>query len=154
MAAMPLANGEKKQWDKWTIEAIPMYQPHPRSRSWASVYHDKGRDNGYILTYGGKRFYFSGDTEGIPALRCAPQLKNIDARVRFCMNVPPLHHMTPEEAADAVKAFHPKVAIPYAHYKGSDCTVFQKALAGTGIEVRLFEFLPIDCLTYAVVRGF
>jgi hypothetical protein len=32
----------------------------------------------------------------------------------------------PQEAADAVKAFHPKIVIPY-HYRGSDLTVFQKA---------------------------
>jgi L-ascorbate metabolism protein UlaG (beta-lactamase superfamily) len=49
--------------------------------------------------------------------------------------------MTPDEAADAVKAFHPKVVIPY-HYRGQDTTVFQKDLAGTGIEVRLLEFYP------------
>ena len=49
--------------------------------------------------------------------------------------------MTPEEAADAVKAFHPKIVIPY-HYHGSDLTVFQKALQGTGIEVRLLDWYP------------
>jgi L-ascorbate metabolism protein UlaG (beta-lactamase superfamily) len=49
--------------------------------------------------------------------------------------------MTPEEAADAVKAFHPKVVIPY-HYNGSDPAVFQKVLEGTGIEVRLLDFYP------------
>jgi L-ascorbate metabolism protein UlaG (beta-lactamase superfamily) len=55
------------------------------------------------------------------------------------MNLP--YTMTPEEAADAVKAFHPKVAIPY-HYKGQDTAVFKKALDGTGIDVRLLEWYP------------
>ena len=73
------------------------------------VFHDKGRGNGYVLTYGGTRIYISGDTEGIPEMRA---LKNIDVAF-ICMNLP--YTMTPEEAADAVKAFHPKVAIPY-HY--------------------------------------
>ena len=98
-------------------------------------YHVKGRGNGYVMTYGGKRFYFSGDTEGTPEMRA---LKDIDVAF-VCMNVP--YTMTPEEAADAVKAFHPKVVIPY-HYQGSDPTVFKKALDGTGIEVRLLDFYP------------
>jgi len=60
-------------------------------------------------------------------------LKNID--VAFVpMNLP--YTMTPEEAADAVKAFHPRVVYPY-HYMGSDPKAFEAALAGTGIEVRI-----------------
>ena len=132
--ASVLGNGEKKTWGGWTIEAIPMYNltrgPEP-----GKLFHDKGRGNGYVLTYGGTRFYISGDTEGIPEMRA---LKNIDVAL-VCMNLP--YTMTPEEAADAVKAFHPKIAIPY-HYGKSDLSVFQKGLAGTGIEVRLLEWYP------------
>ena len=133
-AAKPLANGESTTWDKWTIEAITMYNmvhgPEP-----GKFFHDKGRGNGYVLTYGGKRFYFSGDTEGIPEMRA---LKNIDVAF-ICMFERPT--MSPDEAADAVLAFHPKVAIPY-HYGTSDPTIFQKKLAGSGIEVRLLDWYP------------
>ena len=45
------------------------------------------------------------------------------------------------EAADAVKAFHPKVVIPH-HYKGQDVQVFKTALDGSGINVRLLEWYP------------
>ena len=132
--AKAIANGESKTWQGWTIEAIPAYNlkrgPEP-----GKLFHDKGRGNGYVLTYGGKRFYFSGDTEGVPEMRA---LKNIDVAF-VCMNLP--YTMPPDEAADAVKAFHPKVVIPY-HYRGSDLGVFQKALSGTGIEVRLLEWYP------------
>jgi L-ascorbate metabolism protein UlaG (beta-lactamase superfamily) len=132
--AKPIANGETKTWQAWTIEAIPAYNlkrgPEP-----GKLYHDKGRGNGYVLTYGGKRFYFSGDTEGVPEMHA---LKNIDVAF-VCMNLP--YTMRPEEAADAVKAFHPKIVIPY-HYRGSDLTVFQKALEGTGIEVRVLDWYP------------
>src|SRR5579862_5066108 len=69
-----ISNGETKSWGGWTIEAIPMYNL-VRGPSAGTFYHDKGRGNGYVLTYGGKRFYFSGDTEGIPEMRA---LKNID----------------------------------------------------------------------------
>lgn len=133
-AAKPINNGESQTWGGWTIEAIAAYNlkrgPEP-----GKLFHDKGRGNGYVLTYGGKRFYFSGDTEGVPEMRA---LKNIDVAF-VCMNLP--YTMTPEEAADAVKAFHPKIVIPY-HYHGSDLTVFQKGLEGTGIEVRLLEWYP------------
>jgi L-ascorbate metabolism protein UlaG (beta-lactamase superfamily) len=133
-AAKPISNGETKTWQDWTIEAVPAYNLK-RGPSPGKLFHDKGRGNGYVLTYGGKRFYFSGDTENVPEMR---NLKNIDVAF-VCMNLP--YTMPPEEAAEAVKAFHPKVVIPY-HYRGSDLTVFQKALQGTGIEVRTLDWYP------------
>ncbi|MGA7859289.1 MAG: MBL fold metallo-hydrolase [Terracidiphilus sp.] len=132
--AKPIANGETKMWGDWKIEAIAAYNLK-RGPAPGKFFHDKGRGNGYVLTYGGKRFYFSGDTEDIPEMRA---LKNIDVAF-VCMNLP--YTMPPEEAAEAVKAFHPKIVIPY-HYRGSDLTVFQKALEGTGIEVRLLDWYP------------
>jgi L-ascorbate metabolism protein UlaG (beta-lactamase superfamily) len=132
--AKPLGNGETSSWRKWKITAVPMYNINHNQPSGAP-YHDKGRGNGYVLNYGGKNFYFAGDTEGTPEMRA---LKNID--VAFIpMNLP--YTMTPAEAADAVKAFKPKVAIPY-HYKGQDVEVFKKALEGSGVEVRLLNWYP------------
>ena len=69
-AAKPIANGETKTWQDWTIEAIPAYNLK-RGPAAGKLFHDKGRGNGYVLTYGGKRFYFSADTEGIPEMRCS-----------------------------------------------------------------------------------
>jgi L-ascorbate metabolism protein UlaG (beta-lactamase superfamily) len=129
-----LANGESTRWHGWKITAVPMYNISHNQPSGAP-YHDKGRGNGYVLNYGNKNFYFAGDTEGVPEMRA---LKDID--VAFIpMNLP--YTMTPAEAADAVKAFHPKVAIPY-HYKGQDVEVFKKALEGSGIQVRLLNWYP------------
>ena len=132
--AKTISNGQSQQWQQWTIEAVPAYNL-TRGPDAGQLYHPKGRDNGYVLTYGGKRFYFSSDTEGIPEMRT---LKNIDVAF-VCMNLP--YTMPPEEAADAVRAFHPKIVIPY-HYRGSDLKVFQQRLAGTGIEVRLLDWYP------------
>jgi L-ascorbate metabolism protein UlaG (beta-lactamase superfamily) len=130
--AKPISNGETKTWQSWTIEAVPAYNLK-RGPAPGKLFHEKGIGNGYVLTYGGVRFYFSGDTEGIPEMRA---LKNIDVAF-VCMNLP--YTMPPEEAADAVKAFHPKIVIPY-HYQGSELAVFQKRLEGTGIEVRLLNW--------------
>ena len=130
--AKTLANGETMQWHNWKITAVPMYNiVHTMPNG--ALFHTKGRGNGYVLTYGGKNFYFAGDTEGTPEMRA---LKNID--VAFVpMNLP--YTMSPAEAADAVKAFKPKVVIPY-HYRGQDLQIFANALSGSGIEVRLLDW--------------
>ena len=130
--ATVIRNGETKTVGPFTIEAVPMYNLK-RGPSAGKVFHDKGRGNGYIVTYGGKRFYFSGDTEGIPEMRA---LKDIDVAF-VCMNLP--YTMPPDEAAEAVRAFHPRIVYPY-HYRGSDLSVFQKALAGSGIDVRILDW--------------
>jgi L-ascorbate metabolism protein UlaG (beta-lactamase superfamily) len=127
-----IANGETRTWQDWTIQAIPAYNLK-RGPAPGKLFHDKGRGNGYVLTYGGKRFYFSGDTEDVPEMRA---LKNIDVAF-VCMNLP--YTMPPDEAAAAVKAFHPRIVIPY-HYRGSDLKAFEKGLEGTGIEVRLLNW--------------
>ena len=129
-----IANGETRTWQDWTIQAIPAYNLK-RGPAPGKLFHDKGRGNGYVLTYGGKRFYFSGDTENVPEMRA---LKNIDVAF-VCMNLP--YTMPPDEAAAAVKAFHPRIVIPY-HYRGSDLKAFEKGLEGTGIEVRLLNWYP------------
>ena len=88
--AKVIGNGEKTTWGAWTIEAIPMYNTTAsRGPKPGTVFHDKGRGNGYVLTYGGKRFYFSGDTENIPEMRA---LKHIDVAF-VSMNLP--YTMTP-----------------------------------------------------------
>jgi len=130
--AIAMANGETKTIDGITIEAVPMYNL-TRGPSPGQLYHDKGRGNGYVLTMGGKRIYIAGDTEGLPEMRA---LKNID--VAFIpMNLP--YTMTEAEAADAVKAFKPKVVYPY-HYRGSDPKKFEDALKGSGVEVRIRDW--------------
>jgi L-ascorbate metabolism protein UlaG (beta-lactamase superfamily) len=127
--AKVIGNGQTTKWGNWTIEAIPMYN-EKRGPSEGKFYHDKGRGNGYVLGYGGLRIYVAGDTEGVAEMRA---LKNID--VAFVpMNLP--NTMSPEEAADAVRAFRPKVVIPY-HYRNADLNVFAKGLEGSGVDVRV-----------------
>ena len=56
-------------------------------------------------------------------------LKNIDVAF-VCMNLP--YTMPPDEAAEAVKAFHPKVVFPY-HYRGSDLACSKKDWKGRAL---------------------
>ena len=95
-------NGETKTIKGVTIEAVPMYNLQ-RGPAAGQLFHTKGRGNGYVVTLGDKRIYIAGDTECVPEMKA---LKNID--VAFVpMNLP--YTMPPNEAADCVKAFKPKV---------------------------------------------
>jgi len=127
-----IRNGETRKFGEWTIEAVPAYNLK-RGPSPGSFYHPKGEGNGYVLTFAGRRTYIAGDTEAIPEMKL---LKDIE--VAFLpMNLP--YTMTPEEAAQAALAFKPMVVYPY-HCRGTDLAAFQKALAGSGIEVRIRDW--------------
>jgi L-ascorbate metabolism protein UlaG (beta-lactamase superfamily) len=128
-----LANGQSTTWEGIRIDAIAAYNIE-RGPTPGVKYHEKGRGNGYLLTFGGKRIYIAGDTECTPEMKA---LKNVD--VAFLpMNLP--YTMPVDEAAACVKAFRPKVVYPY-HYRGSDLKAFESALKDEkGIEVRLREW--------------
>ncbi|MHA7057480.1 MBL fold metallo-hydrolase [Aquimarina sp. M1] len=130
-------NGEVKNVDGVSVEAIPMYN----LREEALKFHVKGRGNGYVITLGDERLYFSGDTEDIPEMR---KLENID-KAFVCMNLP--YTMTVESAADAVLAFKPKTIYPY-HYRGteglSDVSKFKEIVnkGNSEIEVIQLDWYP------------
>ena len=132
MGSTVMANGDTKSVMGLSIQAVPMYNI-VRGPSAGELFHTKGRGNGYIVTLGGKRLYFAGDTECIPEMRT---LTNID--VAFIPMILP-YTMPPSEAAECVKAFKPKIVYPY-HYQGANLNEFADALKGTGIEVRLREW--------------
>jgi len=113
-----LKNGESKDFPDLRAEAVPMYNL-VRGPDAGVLYHDKGRGDGYVLTFGDKRIYISGDTECVPEIRA---LAKIDVAF-ICMNLP--YTMPPSEAAECVKAFKPKVVFPY-HHRGSNLAEFQK----------------------------
>jgi L-ascorbate metabolism protein UlaG (beta-lactamase superfamily) len=135
--AVVLDNGKTTRQLGITIEAIPMYNL-PES---ADAKHTKGRGNGYILTFGDKKVYLSGDTAGIPEMRA---LKGIDVAF-VCMNLP--YTMDVSEAASAVLDFKPKIVYPY-HYRGanglSDTEQFKKLVQAKNksIDVRLRNWYP------------
>ncbi|MEZ4297344.1 MAG: MBL fold metallo-hydrolase [Polyangiaceae bacterium] len=128
--AKVLKNGDRTTIEGFAIEAIPMYNK-VRGPETGKLYHDKGRGNGYVVTFGDKRVYLSGDTECTDEMKA---LKNIDVAF-VCMNLP--YTMPPAEAAECIRAFKPKVVYPY-HYKDSNLTDLTKAMEGeTAVEIRL-----------------
>ncbi|MFD2871760.1 MBL fold metallo-hydrolase [Mucilaginibacter ximonensis] len=126
-----LKNGESTTKFDIGITAIPMYNL-PES---PTAFHTKGRGNGYVLTFGGKKVYISGDTADIPEMRA---LTGIDIAF-VCMNLP--YTMDVKTAASGVLAFKPKVVYPY-HYRGQDTGEFKKLVnAGDkNIDVRLRDW--------------
>jgi L-ascorbate metabolism protein UlaG (beta-lactamase superfamily) len=130
--AVVLNNGNRINQLDIEISAIPMYNlpEAPDAR------HTKGRGNGYVLNFGGKQVYISGDTEDIPEMRA---LKNIDVAF-VCMNLP--YTMDINQASSAVLEFKPKIVYPY-HYRGqaglADVEAFKKLVndKNVSIDVRL-----------------
>ncbi len=123
-----MKNGDTVEIAGVKVEAVPAYNITPERLK----FHPKGVGNGYVVTLGDKRVYVAGDTEDTSEMRA---LQNVD--VAFLpMNLP--YTMTVEQAADAVKAFKPKVTIPY-HYGDSDVAKF-KELVGDASDVRLLKW--------------
>ena len=120
--------GQSKKVLDIAVEAMPAYNiTADRLR-----FHPKDRkDNGYVLTFGDKRVYVAGDTEGTPEMKA---LKDI-AVAFLPINLP--YTMPPKEAADAARAFKPKILYPY-HQGKSDPAEVKKLLADVKeIEVRV-----------------
>jgi L-ascorbate metabolism protein UlaG (beta-lactamase superfamily) len=127
--ALVLANGEKQSFGDWNIEAVPAYNI-VNKRPDGNTYHPKGSGNGYVITYGGKRLYISGDTENIPEMA---NLRNID--IAFLpMNLP--YTMTPQMVAVAAKSFMPAILYPY-HFGDTNPQLLVDLLKDTPIEVRI-----------------
>ncbi len=85
-----------------TIEVVAAYNKdkafHPKANNWI----------GFVVTVGGKRIYYCGDTDFIP------EMDNIKADIVIAP-VGGTYTMTAEEAAEAVNFIKPEVAIPI-HY--------------------------------------
>ena len=114
------------------ISAVPAYNITPDRVQ----YHPKGVGNGYIITTGGAKVYVAGDTEDTPEMRAL-----VSIGVAFLpMNLP--YTMSGLQAADAVRAFAPKIVYPYHYGKGgAEPQKFANALAGDGdTQVRLRDW--------------
>ena len=125
-----MANGDTRTVLGLAIKAVPAYNiVHKRPDG--VPFHPQGNGNGYIITFGDKQVYIAGDTENTPEMKA---LRSID--VAFLpMDLP--YTMTPEQVADAARAFRPKILYPY-HYGDTDTGKLVKLLQGEkGIEVRI-----------------
>ncbi|MDD9896316.1 MAG: MBL fold metallo-hydrolase [Gammaproteobacteria bacterium] len=147
-------NGELLMVSGVTVEAVAAYDI-----ILGPPEHPKGDANGYVLSLGGKKFFFAGVTECVDEVKA---LEGID--VAFMpMNIP-VGRMTPKAAADCTKILDPDVVYTY-HYDqdwvrrlanpdfgGSTLPgglsipetldAFEKELTGSGIEFRRGNWYP------------
>jgi L-ascorbate metabolism protein UlaG (beta-lactamase superfamily) len=113
-----MAPGKRITMGNIHVEAIPAYNTnkrfHPKDNEWV----------GYVIDINSKRIYHSGDTDFIPEMA---NLHKIDVAL---MPVSGTYVMNAEEAANALKTFKPKLAIPmhYGSIVGSktDAETFKK----------------------------
>jgi len=110
-------------------EAVPAYN----ITEGHTLFHPKGRDNGYILILDGLRIYIAGDTEDIPEMA---NIKDIDIAFLPC-NQP--YTMTPEQLIRAARVIKPKVLFPY-HYGQTDLSSVPEQLKADGIDVRIRHY--------------
>lgn len=122
--ALPATAGERGEAAGIPFEAVPAYNLekhfHEQNRGWV----------GYLIPFGGVRYYIAGDTDFIPEMR------DIRCDVAF-LPVGGTYTMSWSEAAEAAAVIAPKVAIP-THYGAvigdeSDAEAFVRALP-EGIE--------------------
>ena len=110
------------------IEAVPAYNV-------GKPYHPEGKGVGYILTFGRIKIYHAGDTDYLPEM-AKLEKREIDVALlpiggNFTMNE--------EEAAEAVRAIRPKIAVPmhYGKITGGDPYKFER-LVGAASKVKVF----------------
>jgi L-ascorbate metabolism protein UlaG (beta-lactamase superfamily) len=105
------------------IEGIPAYNVdkdfHPKVNDWL----------GAIITVGGNRIYYAGDTDSIPEMG---QLSNVDVAL---LPVGGTYTMNALRAAAACRAIQPRMAVPY-HWGD---------IVGTESDARAFVDATPDC---------
>ena len=107
------------------LDAVPAYN-YTEGRT---MFHPKGRDNGFVLTIDGLRIYIAGDTEDIPEMAA---LKGVD--IAFLpVNQP--YTMTVEQCVNAAKLIGPRVLIPY-HFSQTDISGLPALLPGIDVRLR------------------
>jgi L-ascorbate metabolism protein UlaG (beta-lactamase superfamily) len=139
VAAMPtitgmtvMNNGDTQTVGSLQVQAIAAYNTTPERL----MNHPMGDGNGYVLTFGNKKVYTSGDTECVPDIQA---LRGIDVAL-LCMNLP--FTMSVADAAACARTFAPKILYPY-HYQNMDMTKdvsMLPGLVGAASEVRLLDW--------------
>lgn len=100
--------GDRLELGQVEIEAVPAYNVNKFRAPGVPFHPPEAHHNGYVVTVGGERLYFAGDTDHIPEM----------AQIRCDVALLPVsgtYVMTAEEAAQAAQAISPQVAVPM-HY--------------------------------------
>jgi L-ascorbate metabolism protein UlaG (beta-lactamase superfamily) len=117
-----ISNGDSITIMDLPVMAVPAYNI-------TTTRHPRGTGNGYVIRFGDKWVYLSGDTEKIPEM---DSLKDIS--LAFLPLSQP-YNMTPEMMARTALLIRPDILVPY-HYDNNDVTPLLDLIDdSTGIEV-------------------
>lgn len=103
--AIVMANGERRTFGPFGIEAVAAYDLRP-----GEPFHAKGVANGYVVTVDGMRVLFAGVTECVPEIGALPRID-----VAFVPMNLPNGRMTIDATASCLASMAPRIAYPY-HY--------------------------------------
>lgn len=113
---------------KVMILAVPAYNLN-KFREPGKPFHPQSEKGvGFVIQMDGTRVYYAGDTDAIP------EMNSIQCDIAL-LPVSGTYVMTAEEAVEAVKAVHPKIAVPM-HYG---------AIVGSEDDARKFKSLVKNC---------
>jgi L-ascorbate metabolism protein UlaG (beta-lactamase superfamily) len=87
------------------IEAVPAYNTNKFRQPGVPFHPKEAKHVGYVVEVGGQRVYHAGDTDEIP------EMAGLEVDIAL-VPVSGTYVMTADEAAEAIKAIQPKVAIP------------------------------------------
>ncbi|MHA2394914.1 MAG: MBL fold metallo-hydrolase [Promethearchaeota archaeon] len=133
-----LKPGESASFDDVIVEAVEAYN-YKRFRSPGVPFHPRGLGVGYVLKAEGKSVYHTGDTDFIEEMN---DLTGLDLVLIVSGGT---YTMDNEDAADAVLAMKPKMAIPQ-HIWDTDPSAFKEKIESkSDIKVNILN--PNDTLT-------
>jgi L-ascorbate metabolism protein UlaG (beta-lactamase superfamily) len=127
-----LKPGEETALESIRVKAVEAHNIK-RFRSPGVPFHPKGLGVGYLVMVEGKTIYHAGDTDFIPEMR---QLSNIDVAL---MPSGDTYTMDNDDAAEAVLAFKPKVAVPMHRWDTDPEEFKSKVESESNVEVILLK---------------
>ena len=127
-----LKPGDKLKVGRVEIEAVEAYN-NKRFRSPGQPFHPKGLGVGYLVKAEGKTIYHTGDSDFIPEMK---EIRGIDV-----MLVPSggTYTMDNDEAAEAVLAVHPKIALPMHIWDTNPNELKMKVESASNVKVQILK---------------
>lgn len=127
-----LKPGDKIKVGQVEIEAVEAYN-NKRFRSPGQPFHPKGLGVGYLVKAEGKTIYHTGDTDFIPEMK---EIRGVDV-----MLVPSggTYTMDNDEAAEAVLAVQPKIALPMHIWDTNPNILKMKVEAVSTVKVQILK---------------
>jgi L-ascorbate metabolism protein UlaG (beta-lactamase superfamily) len=142
---VPMASGEQRTFDSFSIKATPAFHPLAKDAI------------GFLIGAEDKHIYFCGDTRPhsslVDFLRQAGAVDAAFLQIACARYFGKDDGLNLQTAAELARAFKPRIVVPmhyHGRFKEADPSQMSRLLAGSGIEIfiaepgREVEFLPLS----------